>query len=556
MTRPKLLPALLCLSLTWLAGCREDAPGTSVDCADRGQASLGTITVRDCEAELSRTFPATRLPSPSRPGRRGEAHANVDRSTVEAGARWTALRAELEGSCTRANRCELPDADYRARRDRLAGIARDLLGLTRTAAGGSGPEALAGREALARLLATDDARPQPLDGGYVPAACPASAPLDCHDGSCAPPGASCCGEGRSCGAGALCCGASCCPPDATCRPDGSCEGGSFALACGGDFPQRCPDGSCAPAGAACCADGAFCDAGACCQGSCCGEGEVCMGSGGCGTASDLEGPSPFPVTPAFVAPSESCRDEAYPLECPDGTCGPIGAICCNNGKWCAGGRGCCGASDCCAPGQACVEGSCVGPVDPSPACRDPDFPQTCPDGSCTPGGAACCGGGKFCPAKLACCGEKECCLPGEACVAGACVAGRGPVGVFATGEEACVGDYPMRCEDGTCAPEAADCCDNGKFCREGACCGADDCCGAGERCLEARCVATGAVTGEAADATCEPEAPMRCPDGTCAPVEADCCMNGKFCRKGSCCGEEDCCTEGQLCVEGRCLSGS
>lgn len=555
MTRPNSRLALVGLPLLLLCACRDDAPGTSVDCADRGQPTLGTITIRDCELELTRTFPAERLVAAGRPTRRGEALANVDRAAVEASRRWASLRAELEASCGRVNACALPDADYRTRRDRLAGIARDLLGLFRTTTGGAGPEALASREALARLLGSDEARPLPLEGAYVAPPCPAGAPLDCHDGSCAPAGASCCGEGRSCGAGALCCGASCCPADASCRPDGSCEGGSFALGCGGDFPQSCPDGSCAAAGSTCCGDGSFCAAGACCEGACCADGERCLPGVGCGVPSTVL--APITVEPTFVVPSEACREEDYPLECPDGTCAPIGALCCNNGKWCAGGRACCGETDCCAGGQACVDGACVGPVEASPACRSAEFPQSCPDGSCTPAGAACCGGGKFCPPNHACCGEKECCLPGEACVAGTCVAGRGPVGRFATGDEACVGDYPMRCADGTCAPEGADCCENGKFCREGACCGADECCGPGEACTDGRCVATGAPpTGEDAASTCEPDAPMRCPDGTCAPVDADCCMNGKFCRKGSCCGDEDCCTDGQLCVEGRCLSGS
>ncbi len=529
--------AAAALALLLIAGCRPVAPEGRevVDCgALVGRADIGRILPRDCAAELEQVVPAGGLAERELPTSTRAAQRNLDRALAEASDLLGLMRAEVRDLCEEFNRCGVPEAEYRARREAVGTAARAIRQLGEKALADFGPQAAASRQALEAYLAREASA---FGGGgrRTAGTCPPHWPVDCHDGSCAPAGATCCGNGLSCPASTLCCGTACCPPDATCRPDGTCEGGSFALGCTGGFPSTCPDGSCAPAGADCCGGGTFCRSGTCCGSVCCGEGESCAAPGRC-------------VAGAAVAAAGGCDDPSLPVECPDGTCAPTGAHCCGNGKICRAGT-CCGDEECCQSGQACVEGRCVGPVAASPDCAG-DTPVTCPDASCAPVEASCCGNGKFCPDGLACCGETECCMFGEVCAAGRCVAGGGGAAPPPGGP--CTGEYAYTCPDGTCAPPGADCCDNGKFCRTGACCGEEECCQGAETCVGGRCVGP---DGAAPSRPCDASAPQRCPDGSCAPLGAACCGNGKYCTRGTCCGDEDCCQGGEICVGGACVKG-
>jgi len=175
--------------------------------------------------------------------------------------------------------------------------------------------------------------------------------------------------------------------------------------------------------------------------------------------------------------------------CSDGTCAPLGSVCCGNGRYCGAGNICtnsgmqclsrssdrvCPDGSYCNPGHHCVDGN---------RCA-PDIPP----------GAVDCGGGRYCDAGNICinngsqclsrtservCSDGTYCNPGHHCVAGdRCVADL-PAGAVDCGG----GHY---CEAGNiCVNGGSQClsrmsdrvCSNGtNYCNPGFRCTADDRC--------------------------------------------------------------------------------
>ncbi|WP_373049397.1 hypothetical protein [Vulgatibacter sp.] len=376
------------LLLLALAACPRPTPQAPelVDCALAGRPELGKIEPLDCAAVLDRRFPA-----PAAAAAGSDRPANFDPLLELARTELVEITQGAADRCERRNRCELDDASFRAALADLEAQAAERRGLVE-AIGAGGPAREGARRRLARVLGAAWMQPERM----VPS-CPADLPQACPDGTCAPEAASCCGDGTHC-AGGVCCGTGCCGEGEICNADGVCEA---SPACGGSYPQACPDGSCAPAGADCCGEGRFCRTGTCCgDGNCCTAFEACV-AGRC--------------VPGAQA---ACSDPGRPIPCPDGACAPIGGSCCGGGRICESGT-CCGESACCVSGEVCEEGRCVGPSRANPDCGGA-WPVTCADGSCAPAGAACCGEGRFCAPRSSCCGD-GCCLQGEICVEGACV---------------------------------------------------------------------------------------------------------------------------------------
>lgn len=377
------------LLLLVLAACPRGAPRerATIDCAAVGRPALGAIEPLDCEELVARTFPPLAVSRTPPAVQRG---ANYDPLVAAAAEAIEGERAAGASNCAARNGCAIDEAQFRAAQlaheDRAAAVRR----LAEVIAAGD----RSARRALAELLGL--AAMAPRLGAGAPAACPVDLPQPCDDGTCAPQGAFCCGDGTNCTPGA-CCGDACCGEGEVCGTSGTCEP---APQCGGAWPVACPDGTCAPAGAACCGEGRFCRSGTCCgAGGCCTEYEACV-AGRC-------------VPGAQV----TCSDPARPIPCADGACAPIGGSCCGGGRFCTSGT-CCG-DGCCLAGEVCQDDRCVAPAQPNPACGG-GWPLTCADGTCAPAGAACCGGGRFCGAGSSCCGA-TCCLPGEICDGDRCL---------------------------------------------------------------------------------------------------------------------------------------
>ena len=378
------------LLLLVLAACPRGAPRerATVDCAAVGRPELGAIEPLDCDALAERAFAPLAVSQQAHARRT----ANYDPLIAAAGPAIEGIRADALSLCADRNGCAVDEATFRVGWQEREGRAGTLRFLAEQAAKGD----RAARRDLAGALGV--AAMAPGLGATTPAACPADLPQPCDDGTCAPQAAFCCGDGTSCPSGA-CCGDGCCGEGEICGASGTCEP---APQCGGAWPVACPDGTCAPAGASCCGEGRFCRSGTCCGaagccteyeacvagrcvpggqtacsdprrpipcadgacapigGSCCGEGRVCesgtcCGDGACCLSGEIcvEGRCMGPA-----AANPSCGG-GWPVTCADGTCAPAGAACCGAGRYCQAGSSCCG-STCCLPGEICDAGQCVG----------------------------------------------------------------------------------------------------------------------------------------------------------------------------------------------------
>ena len=197
---------------------------------------------------------------------------------------------------------------------------------------------------------------------------------------------------------------------------------------------------------------------------------------------------------------------------------------CGRGETCAGGEcaGRCEAGEC-PEGLLCREDLCLSP------CNGVSCP---PDMACDPGSGAC---------YDAC--EEVDCLAGEVCVRGRC---------GACDEVGCPAG--QRCDGAGCVddPCAGVACEEGAFCREGAC--APSCaavtCPFGLSCLDGEC-----RPDPCGGLTC-PEG-QACADGDCVEAACESCEAGEACVAGRCI-DDPCrttrCGSGVTCTV-RCLGG-
>jgi hypothetical protein len=154
--------------------------------------------------------------------------------------------------------------------------------------------------------------------------CPFGPP--CGEGNAA----RCCNEDQECCQGECKQLGECCPDENVCG-DRCCTEGQTC--CNG----TCCDGPCDEAGDDCCprlqsCDDVCCDDGAeCCGGTCCAENELCCGTECCSTTCTGPGLTVccpdefFCVRSPFPDPNQHtviCCDEAFPICCDDGFCGP------------------------------------------------------------------------------------------------------------------------------------------------------------------------------------------------------------------------------------------
>lgn len=236
----------------------------------------------------------------------------------------------------------------------------------------------------------------------------------------------------------------------------------------------------------------------------------CNGGGNCSDTSM--------ITAAAMQATEYCSggDPNYcAAPCGEGCCDGAAGGCCNGG--CLDeGQTCCGEG-LCEAGTRCSNGACI--PETATDCGDGTY---CSSGACCNGGclyawetccgAGICGAGETCATGLCVptngvpCGDGTLCPAGTACAGGQCC----PAG-FASydaasgyccgaGPEAGICACPVAC-NGVCCPENTVCCDGG-FCAPSA-----------EGCP-----------------VCPANAPMFCPDHTCAFTGATCCGNGFYCN--------------------------
>ncbi len=301
-------------------------------------------------------------------------------------------------------------------------------------------------------------------------------------------------------------------------------------------------------------------------------GGVCYGSGDANPANACEVCDPSKATKAWSAAADgkACEDGATCTvegACAAGTCkgkplacgddNPCTADVCTQGLGCTYppllGSETCDDGDACTSGDSCVEGTCLGkPVncdDKEPCTADAcDVAKGCSHTALTASDAA--------PAP---CSDDDACTEGDACKAGACVAG--PAANCDDGnactldtcdtlagcawlptQNPCCTGLTNICDDGD--PCTTDLCDpgsggcstatNSAICNDGSACTTKDTCDKG---------------------TCKGSA-LKCDDGS--PCTADACDPKKGCvfsptAEGKPCDDGDVCSKGDACTAGTCV---